>query len=50
MANVKVLAKDAEQVAVGEKDGAGASAAHQRVLFAEVGAEGRHLRLVAGAA
>jgi hypothetical protein len=37
MANVKVLAKDAQQVAMGEKYRSGAVGAHQRGFFAVVG-------------
>ena len=37
VADLPILTKDAVQVAVGEKNGAGAMAAHQRVFLAEMG-------------
>ena len=50
VADLVVLAKNAVQVAVGEKDGAGPLAAHQGVFLAEMGPIRRHHGLIPGAA
>jgi hypothetical protein len=50
VADLIVLAEDAVKIAMGEKDGAGAAAAHQGVFFAEMGAIGGGDGQIAGAA
>jgi hypothetical protein len=39
MADIVILAEDAQQIAVGKKNGAGSMDAHQRILFPKVSIE-----------
>jgi hypothetical protein len=36
VADIVILAEDAQQIAVGKKNGAGSMGAHQRVLFSKM--------------